>query len=175
MQRLEAGCWGIAASEIHHEATAGADYRAGTTARRRLRIGNPTDSFAVSPELPGCINRAIRRAGALLARHDRALTPSTPVTAPECLVNRCTRRLPDKPAPSAPHCGSRRWQWKAQSPRSIRRDQRRQHLTRLERDGVLARPIPPGTGFELHPHAVQMNRMIHHGVVDQRRCAERPG
>jgi hypothetical protein len=56
-----------------------------------------------------------------------------------------------------------------QRPRAGRvgRDGDRQPFGRLDTDGMLAWLIRSGTVLELHPHAVQVNRVLHHGVVHE--------
>ena len=49
--------------------------------------------------------------------------------------------------------------------RGIRRDGDGQSLGRLNDDGVLARQVFAGSIFKMHPHAVKMQRMLHHRVV----------
>ena len=46
-------------------------------------------------------------------------------------------------------------------------DQHRQAFRRLHRDRVLAGKVLSASVLELHPHAVQVDRVLHHRVVDQ--------
>lgn len=57
---------------------------------------------------------------------------------------------------------------KSPGSRGVATDQNGQPFSWFDRDGMFPRKVCARTVFEIHPHPVQMERMLHHRVVDER-------